>query len=304
MKRISLLAVAVIFAFASCNKELDSISEVKCESISVSTVVGKPLTRDVITGTVFPTGRSIAISADLNADTGGSGNYFSGLGFSYDDGAWVPASIYYWPLSGSLEMLAYSAGSASVTPSWTNATSVALSCADCSADDILVGGLTAATSLNRTITFSHALAQVKATVSCSAASAVKVKSITINAKKGAVLTASKGAGSSATSVSTVLSGSLVDNTLFSGNQTVTTGAVAAGGAMLLPAQTPGSMTINYTITNNGVESGVMSVTKSLSQAIAAGSSYTYAIAFTLTGITVTASLSDWTPQSSTPVSMP
>lgn len=291
-----------LFALLSCDK-IETTSLAPREQMAVNPIVGLNHVKGIVSGTTFPTSRSMVVSADLMANTGGSGNYFSNLTFTCSNGVWSPENIYYWPLTGGLEMLAYSSGSASVTPEWTNATQVVLTCANCSADDILMGGLTSATASSKTIGFKHCLAQVNATVSASSASVIKVKSITLNAKKGATLTVTKSAGNSVPAVSTTLSGSATDNSLFSGNQSVTASATAIGSAMLLPEQTPGSMTITYTITNNGTESSAMTVTKTLSQALAAGSSYTYAIAFTLTGITVTASLTNWTDSSSTSVSI-
>lgn len=308
MKRILYpLFVLAATLSVSCSKSVDAVVSSESE-MALSPVVQKSATKGIINGTTFPTTRSMVVSADLMADTGGTGNYFSNIGFSYNSGqsVWVPANTYFWPLTGGLEMLAYSAGSASVTPTWTNATKVVLSCADCTADDILMGGLTGAKPSSKSIAFKHCLAKASLNVSASVASVVKVKSVTLNFKKGATLTITKSAGSSTVSVATSLTGSATNNTMFSGNQTVTATAAALGtngSPILVPAQTPASMTITYSLTNNNGESGNMTVTKTLSTAMVAGSAYTYNIVFTLTGITVTATLTDWANGGSTQVAV-
>lgn len=297
---LTLLAMSLL---ASCNKE--GLYSESREVVGIAPVVENNKTKAVITGTAFPTSRSMVVSADLNADTGGSGNYFSNETFTYGTSDWVPAHTYYWPLAGTLEMLAYSAGSASVTPTWTNATKLVLSCANCSADDILVGGLTGAKSSSKTIVFKHALSQIKCTASANVGSTIKVKSITFNAKKGATLTVTKSAGSSNVSVATALTGSATENAVLSGgNVTVGTSAAAIGSPILIPAQTPSSMTITYTMMNGGAESPVMTVNKELSTSMTPGNAYTFAIAFSVTGITVTATLTDWDSSSSQEIKIP
>ncbi len=298
-----LLFLLAMSLLASCNKE--GLYSESREAISIAPVVENNKTKAVITGTTFPTSRSMVVSADLNADTGGSGNYFSNETFTYGTSDWVPAHTYYWPLAGTLEMLAYSAGSASVTPTWTNATKLVLSCANCSADDILVGGLTGAKSSSKTIVFKHALSQIKCTASANVGSTIKVKSITFNAKKGATLTVTKSAGSSNVSVATALTGSATENAVLSGgNVTVGTSAAAIGSPILIPAQTPSSMTITYTMMNGGAESPVMTVNKELSTSMTPGNAYTFAIAFSVTGITVTATLTDWDSSTSQEIKVP
>lgn len=304
MKKNFIILSAVVLALVSCNKQESRITAERV-SMDISPVVGIPTTRGVITGTDFPE-RPMVVSADLNSSTGSSSNYFTNVTFSYSGGVWAPATTYYWPLSGGLELLAYSAGSASVTPTWTNATAVSLVCSDCTADDILMGGATNATPSNKSVAFKHCLAQVnvKAAAANSASTAIKIKSVAINAKKGATLAISKSAGSAATSVSTTPSGSAADISVFSGSQALTTTSTAVGSALLLPAQqTPGSIKIGYTITNGSTESATMYVTKTLSTALTAGNAYTYTITATLTGITVTATLSDWADGGSTGVTI-
>lgn len=306
MRKTSIIIAAAAAVLTACVKNEDTYTK-RSETLSISPVVGKAETRGVITGTTFPTSRNMVVSADLNTSTGVSAvsNYFSNVTFSYASSVWAPATTYYWPLSGGLEILAYSAGSASVTPTWTNATRVVLACTDCTADDILMGGATNATSSSKSVAFKHCLAQVKFTAKASVNSVIKIKAVTINATKGASLTVNKTAGSANVTVSTSLSGSAANVSVYSNTTgtTLSTTAANIGNAILLPAQTPASMTVTYTITNNGVESAQMTVTKSLTTALSAGNSYTFAINATLTGINVTATLTDWVDAGSTTVNI-
>ena len=286
----------MITGIISCNKNY-TVSDLPQQKMDFSPVVGK-MTKSLVTGTTFPTSRSMVLSADHNG-TGATGNYFSGVGFSYDSGitAWKPTSgNYYWPISGTLEILAYSGGSVSFssTPSFTNATSLSMASTDFTADDVLVGGLTGAKYGNNKIAFKHALAKTTFTAYASVGSIIKVKSIELNAKKGATITCSKSSGSSNVTFSTSSHTSAVNISAYSGSTTLTTSEASIGNTILLPAnQTPASITIGYTMTVNSTESPVMYVTKTVSQALSSGSGYKYRIYITLTGINVTATLTDW-----------
>lgn len=302
---IACLASAVLLV--SCDKaDMTYTGESTAAPMDFTPVVGVP-TKAILTGTTFPTSRTMVVSADLGADTGNAGvSYFTGVGFSYNstDAVWKPTTgNYYWPLQGVLEILAYSAGSATVTPTWTKATNIRLVSTDFTADDVVVGGLTAATSTSKSIVYKHALCQMNARVKSSVASVIKVKSITVNAYKGATINGAKTAGSSDVTFTTSSLTGRANVSLFSGNQTVTTSFAAAGSGILLPAQTPASLTISYTITNNGVESPAMSVTKTLTTAMEPGKNYRLDINMTLTGITVTATLTDWVSGGTTNVSI-
>ena len=308
-KHLSFALTAVVSAFmvfSSCNK-METVMQSEQAPMSFSPVVGMP-TKAIVNGTTFPTSRTMVVSADLGAGTGSTANYFKGVGFTYNstETVWKPTSgSYYWPLAGSLEIMAYSGGSLvfSSTPTWTNATSVVMTSADYTADDLLVGGLTAATASSKSIAFKHALCKVSCTAKASVANIIKIKSITINVKKGATITATKTAGNSAVSFSTASLTGAADVSMFSGNQALSTTAAAAGNAVMFPAQTPASISVTYTITNNGVESPVMSLTKSLTTAMVSGSAYTLALNMTLTGLTVTATLTDWSNGGSTAVNI-
>jgi len=300
---LCVVMLSVAFFATSCDKS-ELCREDGPEALTLSSVIS-PATKGINNGTTFPAGNSMVVSADLGAGTGNAGaNYFSGVNFTFSTDHWQPASgSYYWPLAGSLEILAYSSGSASVTPTWTNATNIRLVSSDFTADDVMVGGLTGATSASRTIAFKHALAKVMFTAQASVASTIKIKTITVNAYKGATINGAKSSGSSAVSFTTSSLTNQADISIYNSSYTCTASAASIGSAIVIPAQTPASVTITYTIANNGVDSPVMSVTKSLSTAMSAGSAYTLALNLTLTGLTVTASLSDWSSGGTSSVSI-
>lgn len=293
-KALIFLSAIAALAAASCTKS-NLVTDTP-EMMELRPVTGV-MSRGVVTGTTFPTDRSMQVSADVMANTGGSGNFFTNRTFSYSGGVWVPSVTTYWPVTGDLDILAYSAGAASVSATWTNATQVVLSCTDCSADDILMGGATNCNKNSKSVAFKHCLTQVKFTAKAGVNTAVKIKKIDITAKKGATLTITKSAGSAATSVATSLTGSATAIRVFSGNTTMTTTAQDIGTPLLIPAQTPSTVTVYYTLTTDGVESPEMSVSKTVTSALAAGSAYTYAIEIGVTEMTLTATLTDWVPAS-------
>lgn len=265
------------------------------DGLSVRPAVSVP-TKGVITGTTFPTSRPMVVSADLSTSTGGSGGYFSAVPFTYDAGGavWKPTGEYYWPMAGTLEFLAYSQGSVSVTPTWTRATKVVLVSSDFTQDDVLVGGLTGATSSSKTIVFKHALSQVRLSGKASAANVVKIKAVSFSYSKGATLTVTKSAGSSAVTVSTSALTAAASAQCFSGNKTLSASFTDIGSPLLLPAQSLSEVKIVYTLTNNGTESAQHTVTKSLSTALSEGKAYDIKLDFTLTGISIAVSMIDWT----------
>ena len=96
-------------SLAACTQQLtpqriDGLGhELSIQPVSAVTKAGP------IDGTVFPNNYNMVVSAYYNAAEGASGNYFSGITFSRNasTGRWDEAK--YWPMSGTLNLLAYSA---------------------------------------------------------------------------------------------------------------------------------------------------------------------------------------------------
>lgn len=262
--------------------------------MDISALVDVMKVKSVVNGVTFPTDRTFVLSANLMAAQGGDSFLREEL-FSYAaaKAAWTPSQVRYWPPTAGLEMLAYSAGSATVSSSWTGASQVTLSCTDCTKDDILAGGLTNARPASKNMVFKHVLAKMSFRVSGNVASAVTVKKLSMMFNKGADITVTKASGSSDVAIATSLTGSATDNVLFNGSKVVTTTASALKSDIVVPSQTPSSMKITYTLNNGTGESQSMSVTKSLTQELVSGKAYTFDIVFSVNGITVLATLTDW-----------
>lgn len=188
---IIIAALAAPLLLAGCQKELivDSGLDKGIHEIAVRTVSGSSLaTKSGVSGTTFPAGYDMVVSAYRNNDASiapddASKNYFEGVKFSKSDAVWHAATPKYWPLTGSLDFLAI-AGSGlntaanGVVPTfvWNSdnvAGSVVATIPDNSAkfDDILFGGSNAQTYMasGNPIVFRHAESAVVFTASSNVA---------------------------------------------------------------------------------------------------------------------------------------
>jgi len=299
MKKTSIYPVLALLACAcACGKVAEEDFAAGMEPLALRAVVTEGAsTRGVATGTALPSSATMYLSADHNG-TGATGNYFSNVAFTASSTTWNPASgNYYWPLSGNLEFLAfcnYGPTNFASTATRTNATAISVSSSDWTADDMMFGAATSAPANGKTLTFRHALSQVKFTAKLESASTVNLKGITINAIKGASLSCTKSAGSASLTVSSSTSGySATDVTGFFGTQALSTTATAVGTPVLLPDQTISSITVSYVSVSGGVEGPVNSVTKSVSRAITKGNAYTFAITITKEGILFDILVNPW-----------
>lgn len=177
--------------------------------IAVRTVSGSSLTtRSAVSGTTFPAGYDMVVSAYRNNDAlvapdDASKNYFEGIKFTKGEAVWHAATPKYWPLTGNLDLLAI-AGSGlntaanGVVPTfvWNTdnvAGSVVATIPDNSAkfDDILFGGSNAQTYMasGNPIVFRHAESAVVFTASSNVAYnaetnvGVTIDSISVNGAK-------------------------------------------------------------------------------------------------------------------------
>jgi len=306
MKRLFILIPVLAVLTMSCNK-----AQLTTETPDQMTL--QPYTqvqsRAIATGTVVPTDRTMIVSADVQSSTGGSGNFFTNRTFSYSSSVWVPTITTYWPVAGTLDILAfaYKSSDISLTPTWTNATQVVLTNSNFTTDDVLMGAATDADRSHNTVAFQHCLSQVKFRANATVSDVITIKQIDIYAKKGATLTITKSANSSSLNCNTALSGDPVANTVFSSTQVLSGTLTSIGSPLLLPVQTPTKVRIKYTLTTGTGASQTVSpemwVEKTLSTAIARGSAYTYDISFTLRGMELTASLTEWTGASGGTVSI-
>lgn len=108
MKTNRLLIILVLAgAFAACSKTVEVPATVGSVPIGVGVVNGRS-TKAPVTGTAMPTSRHIVFSTYYNAAEGSSGNYFTGIDFTYKGEGILWTAGKYWPLSGTLDFLGYS----------------------------------------------------------------------------------------------------------------------------------------------------------------------------------------------------
>lgn len=117
MKKFFFLAAAAVAVLASCSKnELDLTSN-KEHQINFSTVAA-PGTRTPLSGTIYKTtdptfgvfSYVLADGKNWAANSADGQVYMDKVEISYNstDKIWEPASVYYWPLSGSLTFVGFS----------------------------------------------------------------------------------------------------------------------------------------------------------------------------------------------------
>lgn len=311
MKTIHTLIALAALALVSCSKqENGGDMEPDPGLIRISGGIEvRTDTRSAITDGALPTSRDILVASyeRVSAQT-----FFPCTRFSYKSGSWSADKS--WPLSGSLDFLAYSPGASAVSgvvwgsPDVTSSVQMTMPDNSSTQEDLLVGGV-GQRPANSTVAieFRHAEAlltfSAKASESYSAATdrGVTVNSITLKsvAHSGTVQAARSGS-----SVTFTWSGLGSRKALavpgFSATN-LTTSAVTLGSGILLPPQTEVGFVISYTL-HNGKDASGNSVNTTLTYdwtpsgpvTWEPGKKYNYAIDITLAGITVTPTVSAWT----------
>lgn len=118
MKKYFVIAAAALVALAACSKnEADNAAYEQSRQISFSTVAGKA-TRTPLSGTVYKTTDptfgvfcyALTSGKTWAANSADGQAYMDKIEISYNgtDKIWEPASVYYWPLSGSLTFTGFS----------------------------------------------------------------------------------------------------------------------------------------------------------------------------------------------------
>ena len=155
-----LIAAAAIMASACTKTHADKPDN----SIHFSAVAEKS-TKAIISGTTYPTDESFVV----NAYTNGTDPYFEDLTASYSNALslWETSTSQYWPLSGSLDFVAYSPSSAqgiNISASGVSADNYTILSNAQMTTDLCYASETVADCSNHpeyvSLTFSHALSQV------------------------------------------------------------------------------------------------------------------------------------------------
>lgn len=287
MRKIYIILVCVL-ALVSCTEELSMPEKTAHISLnpSIEDIVD---VRSIINNSTFPISREIKAFAYKNGTV-----YFSNETFCHDLGIWSPSTPLFWPPDANLDILAHSAGSATVIATSTNNQTLSLSSTDLTADDVLAGTIHNACEWNQSILFRHALSKVKFSADASDGSLIKIKSIVLNAVKGGSITFSTHNDGTKPEFTTTLSGSAVAVPVFSGNLTVaerTSGYSDITQETLIPEQKP-SVTVTFTMTKGAVESGQYTATVDLFTC-KAEHSYDIRLSFDEDNLTFTTSLIPW-----------
>lgn len=156
-----LLVMAVAIMASACSRMQADKPD---NSIHFSPVAAKS-TKAIISGTTYPTGESFVVSAYAD----GTYTYFEADTASYSNALslWDTSTSEYWPLSGSLDFVAYSPSSASgisVSASGISAEDYTILSSAQMTTDLCYASATVADCSNHpeyvSLTFSHALSQV------------------------------------------------------------------------------------------------------------------------------------------------
>lgn len=331
MKKITIpiLPALIAVVLSGCNKSQDVYSPDAGQvliGISAYSGMQETGTKAPVTGTVMPTGRTLVFSAYHNAAEGSSANFFTGINFTKKSGSntiWETGK--YWPLTGTLDFLGYCLDNnsrvSSVTWGTNVAASVQMTLADnkSNQDDLLVGGASALTPSSNAVVFKHAEAlltfKASSTVAYDSSTnyGITINSITVNnAYYGGRCTATRsGSNVSFSWASLANQANVVLPSMTATNLTTSAAAIGGTPGLLVIPQTETSFTINYTL-HNGKDSSSANVNNTMQYTYTPaspmtwqpGKKYVYNIAVTLTGIEITASMTDWDTQTATPVAIP
>ena len=311
MKNVLTIMALGILALSACTKENTTpTEETKPEQIRITTGFDiNRLTKSAITDGIFPTTRDMFVAAYHGSS---SQVHFPQTRFSYSSGAWVADKS--WPLSGALDFLAYSPGTASLsnvvwgTPDVTSSIQFTMGDNSSLQEDILVGCAPSQTTRNNiVIDFKHPQAYLTFTGKSSPAyNATTNRGITINsitlksAKYSGTVLSTRNAGnlsffwSSLGSAKTLAVPGLSSTNLG-------TSASVLGKGILLPEQSEVGFNINYTL-HNGKDASGNAVNTTLNYDYTpsspctweSGKKYTYGIDISLNGVGVTPSVASWT----------
>ncbi len=251
-------------------------------------------TKALVLDPAFPTERAMYVSADFMEDSGEVGSYFQGETFTSGGGLWRPASgSLFWPHRGHLELLAYSVGNTLVQAYWNKSNLVRLNSDDFTADDVLAGGLTMAGKTSNLVIFDHLLSLLRVRASAVGESTVRIKKVSVRARKGASLAIVRDPGSSQIFQTTTLRGLTSDVSVIEGGYDLPSSPAYLGMGVTLPEQMITSVTVEYCRVQGGVEGETVSVTRDVEIECLAGYYYVLSLTMSLEELSFSVSVSPW-----------
>ena len=298
-------------------------------------VATKATSAGPITNTTFPTGRTILLSAYYNDPNGTSHSqaYFTDIPFTYYSSKWAGGTSgtpnpKYWPHQGTMNFIALSKEGLAGTVTTTTASQIVYAMPDNSSnqDDVMmayIASQSCAAHAAVPLSFKHAQAQVAVTAKLAAAAysanyGITIRSITLRKARysGTVTGAASGTNSVAFTWASVGSGTQANVAFGTSTLALTTSAQAYGKGVVLPVQAPTGaadgidILIEYTLKNGLPASGSTPEEKQLSYVYtvpsttwAAGNKYTYAFTFSWNEITCSPTVTEWSAQSATNVTL-
>ena len=364
--KISIAAAAFAFALAACTDIENSTggtglkegSDATPEPIALMPLTYTP-TKSIVTGTEFPSESAIVAAAWFNTDTGDStgAKYFENFTFikgygldSGDAGKWGADKTAYWPVKGTLCIMAFrpdtlASGTPNynaetkVTPTWQDSSTLKLAIEKLREDqDILVGANRAAKKGSDAITFHHINSLIEIQVKSSKdfvkqgsdeyPSGIELCGVIIEDvyksydSDGVTITRTAGTNDLTISAGNV-TGDNADYTILNKETTTDSlklstalrpldgetantnhpGGKEPGKRVIVPAQTPTTMTIYYKLYNGSSADASPMLTcdeiplkiseEEANNKWAAGKKYTYKVTVSADKVTITPSVSDW-----------
>lgn len=153
-KYVTSFLVAVALLATACQKDelVSQQAQTSNRKIEVKACVASDgvqnFTRSAIVGTAVPTDRNLVMSAYFNnssdgergVTSDGSCDYFKDVKFAFDGNVWISEeNSIYWPLTGNLDFLAYSAEQNSLSATWGDEGVDGVGVLDCSKKVVLSG---------------------------------------------------------------------------------------------------------------------------------------------------------------------
>ena len=308
MKKAILALVTMTILASSCMEMSSSIPTSKNELV----VAARPVwmsqeTKAPVIGTTFPT--TIPFTLTSYSSTLSS-TFFTDIPFSYSstDNGWKATAGKYWPHSGTLDFLAYSAPGLSPTVTHTSPNATSGITSFVTGDnrtvqaDIMFGaaaGCAYSETVLPTLNFKHALTLVTFTALCPNASydgtsGITVESITLaNAKYGGTCAVTR-SGSNISNISWSTTSNAYNGASVPGisSQGLTTTAVPVGDGIMLPPQSAVNFTVNYKVWSGGTGTD-RSYTYTCSGSWEMGMRHVYRLEISANEVIVKAEVEDW-----------
>ena len=308
---IETLLVGCALLGVSCSG--DKVSTVSQDEITLAPAT-QPVTRAAITGTDMPVDFHIWLSTYLSDETvaANNHNYFTDVEYAKDGSEWKSATPYYWPLQGTLDFLGIATDPGlGITCTWNaarNASRVDVDVPDtyASQTEVLYAASYPLAGVHASVPMSYYHSQALLSFKCRASTLnlIKVTDITIHDvyTDGTLTVRTNGPlvaewdFSASTANDRAVIKPTVDYELDPGDT-----FLQFGSEMLLPEQLNKTFTVTFKQrANTGIawdSDLVVEQTYTFDDVFRLwhmGKKYTYNIDFTLTGITVTPSIEDWT----------